>query len=1372
MSLNFQNARNLLYEFRLHDLFIQELGWSQPSSSRPEALEVDGQTYTRTRIAEMSGVPVFEMTAPDGEIPIAETRLAIYQAIAQQFAENLLIFINQDRTRSLWYWAKREGAKIYPRTEVYLKNQPADLILSKIGGLRIELEELDADGNLSVVDVAARLQRSLDVETVTKNFYKEFQAEHQRFIQHIQGIDQESDRRWYTSVVLNRLMFVYFLQKKGFIGNGDLFYLENKLAESQQRGEDLFYGEFLQTLFFSGFAKPQRSDRVAAMIGQVPYLNGGLFLEHSVEQRYRNQIAISDDAFEQIFALFKRYSWHLDDRPGGKPNEINPDVLGYIFEKYINQKAFGAYYTRPEITEYLCDRTINKLILDRVNTTLIPPNATPLPAGEGLGVRAFDSIGDLLVKLDVNLCRQLIHGEDAILRTLSLLDPACGSAAFLIAAMKTLIPIYNSIIGTIKLSTDPQLTSWLKQVERDHPSLPYFIKKRIITDNLYGVDIMEEAVEIAKLRLFLTLVTSAQTVDDLEPLPNIDFNIMVGNSLIGLMRVDEEGFDQIRQKAKGKRQKEEVLQGNLLQPLAASQYQAILAEKNRSIASYKEHSFRRGKVEGTEQEDRLQMLRDHIDRVNRESQEKLNQLLLAEFQKLKIQYEQAQPTGKAKKRLLTLADIEALKPFHWGYHFDKVLERGGFDAIITNPPWEVFKPDGKEFFTQYSDLVTKKKMDLQVFQDKQKQLLQDAEIANVWLSYQSQFPHTNLYFRLSQQYKNQISIVNSKKVKVDLNLYKLFLEQCFNLLCKRGECGIVIPSSIYTDLGTKQLRDMLFEQTKVTGLFCFENRKEIFEGVHRSYKFTILTFEKESKTRNFPVAFMRRDVYELENFPDEASLYISVDLVRKLSPDSLSIMEFKSKLELQIAEKIAIFPLLGESIKDKWSVVLGREFHMTDNRELFEKNSGANKLSLYEGKCIHQFTHCFSKPRFWVNEQRGRKALLKKDDVDSGQVLNYQSYRLGFRDITASTNQRTLISSVVPKNVFTGNTLTVSKNSLDGREVLFIVAIFSSFVCDFVIRQKVTNHCSFFYVYQLPVPRLVEGDRYFSEICDRAAKLICTTPEFDDLWEEVKSKKVKGKNEEGEEVKSKKVKGKNEESKNEDELLPFTFYPLPSDAERGQLRAELDGMIAHLYGLTADEFQHILSTFPIVPAETKQAALEAYHQFTPTVGDPEILDLIASGESAQLEFKSTARWNLQEHKKDRTMEEVVLKTVAAFLNAEGGTLLIGVEDSGTILGLQLDYQTLQKKNRDGFELWLMNDLLLKELGKELAPCITVNFHSVDQKEVCRIDLGRAPQPVYINIRNSKTGQLEEDCLFVRTGNLTSRFVSAKEIANYTKTHWG
>jgi type I restriction-modification system DNA methylase subunit len=131
------------------------------------------------------------------------------------------------------------------------------------------------------------------------------------------------------------------------------------------------------------------------------------------------KIHVPDEAFENLFALFERYSWNLDDTPGGNDDEINPDVLGYIFEKYINQKEFGAYYTRPEITGYLCEQTIYKLVLDKINA------AIPRPP------RQFASIPELLLGLDANLCRRLLHD---VLPSLSLLDPACGSGAFLVAA--------------------------------------------------------------------------------------------------------------------------------------------------------------------------------------------------------------------------------------------------------------------------------------------------------------------------------------------------------------------------------------------------------------------------------------------------------------------------------------------------------------------------------------------------------------------------------------------------------------------------------------------------------------------------------------------------------------------------------------------------------------------------------------------------------------------------------------------------------------------------------------------------------------------------------------------------------------------------
>jgi predicted HTH transcriptional regulator len=134
------------------------------------------------------------------------------------------------------------------------------------------------------------------------------------------------------------------------------------------------------------------------------------------------------------------------------------------------------------------------------------------------------------------------------------------------------------------------------------------------------------------------------------------------------------------------------------------------------------------------------------------------------------------------------------------------------------------------------------------------------------------------------------------------------------------------------------------------------------------------------------------------------------------------------------------------------------------------------------------------------------------------------------------------------------------------------------------------------------------------------------------------------------------------------------------------------------------------------------------------------------------------------------MEEVILKTVAAFLNTQGGTLLIGVADDSAIVGLDPDYQALKKSNRDGYELWLMNDLLLKEMGKAIAPYLTVTFHRVDEKDICKIAITPAIEPTYITLKNPKTGQAEES-FFIRTGNSTNKLEKPSEIAKYIKQRW-
>lgn len=1166
MSLNITNTRARLQSFDFDTLFIEELGWEPPVSRKVEAGKVKDLVYSRKPVARLSGIGVFEITTAGGVIPDAKARATIHKQISAHCYENLLIFTDAARSQSLWYWVKRESGKTHARDHLYVKGQPGDLFLGKLAAMVVDISELDDEGKISVTEVADRLKQALDIERVTKKFYSEFQAQHLVFINLIKGIDDERDRHWYASVLLNRLMFIYFLQRKFFLDGGDGRYLQNKLKQCGDGGCDQYYGKFLKILFFEGFARPEdkRSDKVNALLGKVKYLNGGLFLPHPIEERWL-KIAIPDEAFENLFVLFERYSWNLNDMPGEGDNEINPDVLGYIFEKYINQKAFGAYYTRPEITEYLCERTIHRLILDGVSK------------GSGKASRSFDSMGDLLLALDAPLCKKLL---DEVLPNLRLLDPACGSAAFLVSAMKTLINVYSAVIGKIEFLSDRSLQDWLRKTHKEHKSVSYFIKRSIITNNLFGVDIMEEAIEIAKLRLFLALVASANSVDDLEPLPNVEFNIMAGNSLIGLLYVDPAKFDtmgghlyeqnrmvlryEAREgelgfaveskvgKTRQERQREQVAQ------MHGRRFAELLKEKNELVDVYRR---------STGYAHDLQDLRDGIEKRKTAAKTMLNKLLLGQFQALGIQYEQAtwdskkNREGKPDRRALKEADIEALKPFHWGYEFDQIIGSGGFDAIITNPPWEIFKPNAKEFFEVFSDLVTKNKMTIKDFEKEQAKLLKEADIREAWLKYQSEYPHVSLFYRSTPQYKNQISIVNGRKAGSDINLYKLFVEQCYNLLRSGGYCGIVIPSGIYTDLGTKQLRELLFRQTRVTGLFCFENRKFIFEGVDSRFKFVVLTLEKGGETERFPAAFMRHEVVELERFPQECAVDVFLDVVRRLSPDALSVIEFRNMMDVQVIEKMARFPRLDADSPATWKLDLGNELHMTGDSKLFKIDKGSNRAPLFEGKMIHQFRCDLAEPRYWINESEGRKALLGRDE-DKNQKLSYQGYRLAHRAIARSTDERTMICTVLPPGTFFGHSLNATRTLLSPDILLFLTGVLNSFCFDYALRSMVSANLTMFFIYQMWVPRPERTDKLFEAIVKRVARLICTTPEFDDLE---KKAGLKG----------------HKESAND-------------PVERAELRAELDGLVAHLYGLTEEEFAYILTTFPLVEESIKQQTLNTY----------------------------------------------------------------------------------------------------------------------------------------------------------------------------------
>jgi hypothetical protein len=292
-KLDFPSFDEHLSAFDFQRLFVDVLGWNRASAGRDWQADQAGETrFSYRTVAELGGVVALQVVV-DGGWPDEAQRLRVWKHVVHNHAENLLIFTDQQNqaSQSQWYWVKRDKhpetgkPRLTARRHEYFRGQPVDLFASKLQAMVVELSELDATGRLPVLEAARRIQAALDVDKTTKKFFTAYEQQHLELLAHIHGIANERDKRWYASVLLNRLMFVWFLQKKFFLDGGNADYLRTKLAESQQRGTNRFFGEFLNALFFEAFAKPEadRSAQAIAHTGQVPYLNGGLFLHHKLE---------------------------------------------------------------------------------------------------------------------------------------------------------------------------------------------------------------------------------------------------------------------------------------------------------------------------------------------------------------------------------------------------------------------------------------------------------------------------------------------------------------------------------------------------------------------------------------------------------------------------------------------------------------------------------------------------------------------------------------------------------------------------------------------------------------------------------------------------------------------------------------------------------------------------------------------------------------------------------------------------------------------------------------------------------------------------------------------------------------------------------
>ncbi len=783
---------------------------------------------------------------------------------------------------------------------------------------------------------------------------------------------------------------------------------------------------------------------------------------------------------------------------------MSADIMGNTYEQYLGKALAltnGAIETRDNLEtrkkqgSYYTPQVIVRYLVDHSLGRYLYGTANGRPDGEPVAGER----------------RQTAAG----IRDLRVLDSASGSGSFLIYAYQVLADFYRSEIerlaAELTAKADELAGQGLSPIDirielatlrSEHERLQEF-PRLIVEQHLYGVDLDPQAAEIATVNLIMQAMADQRGPKKRLPLI-LNQNIKVGNALIGAGPTDPRLAEHAAALAELRRLR-----------------QQLLAE-----------------IDSSDHTATMQAIADTAGQVNAA----LNAPLQSWFE---------DPAGP--------------RPFNWAVEFPEVFvdERGqplpnpGFAVVIGNPPWEIVKPDLREYYAQFDPAIESKLTRRQVEQ-RIEELAADPKIAAGWQAQKARIEAQAAYYKASPDFTRQNG--------GDTATHKLFLERAYSLLANEGRLGYVIPSGIYSDLGTKGLREMLLNEGRIETLVSLTNGvvggdgEAYFADVHRSFKIAMIIAQKAVKADYFSAVFKidPRSVpkpADFLNFVNNADNFmnIRVDTLSRFNPASSIVMEFQTQEDYEVSAKIYNdWPLIGSESDDIWQLKFSYEFHMSGDGEKF--NQQQLGLPLYEGKMVHQFNAYFAKPRFWIEEQLGHNKL-----AGSRAENWHKNYRFAFREIARATDERTCISAVLPPNTFSGHTLWVGV-APDNKLLLYYVALINSFCVDWIARFKVGTHVTLFVMKSLPLPRLTAGNPYFEAIVPRAARLTCTTPAFAALWQEVMGEPW-------------------------DETKGAT-----DPAQRQQLRNELDALVAHLYGLNRADFAHILGTFPLVFPSTPEGA--------------------------------------------------------------------------------------------------------------------------------------------------------------------------------------
>ncbi|MGV9289338.1 Eco57I restriction-modification methylase domain-containing protein [Streptomyces sp. NPDC003719] len=808
------------------------------------------------------------------------------------------------------------------------------------------------------------------------------------------------------------------------------------------------------------------------------------------------------------------------------------------------RKTTGSYYTPSSLIECLLNSSLDPVIEDAMK------RGEEAAAQSGATDPSDAIVNELL--------------------SLTVCDPACGSGHFLVAAARR---IAKRIAAVRERNPEPTLDSVRHALHE------------VVTRCIYGVDLNPMAVDLAKVSLWL------EALEPGKPLSFLDAHVKQGNGLIGttpkLLRdgipdeafIATEGDDKKHAKTLERiNQQERVGQGslfdlggeavNVANTVFASGLRSITLARAEELTDVRRQEDAYEKWTGSSDYQRALRVADAwcAAFVWLKRPEAPRPVTYSVFKALE------DPSGQGVAEE-TKAEIRRLREqfsfFHWHLEFPEVFPvpedsrdvssatgwAGGFDCVVGNPPWERIKLQEQEFFAQRNVAIAmaknsaaRKKLIAELKDDLSGQELHgEFEAAKRKADGESHFLRNSGRYPLTG--------------RGDINTYAVFSETDRMLMGPHGRMGVIVPTGIATDSTTQFYFKDLVQTEKLAALYDFENSAPLFPGVHRSFKFSILSVAgctlREPAAR---FAFFSRHPSELDT--EGKAFKLTPEEITLINPNTGTCPVFRSRRDAEITLGIyRRIPVLVDESRtngNPWGFQYVEVLHLSHAaKDLLDGKSDRDATyRVYEAKMIHHYDHRWftygnkdgvtrtdpddvAEPRYWVRRHVVNDRLADRWDAD---------WALGWRDICRSTDERTVIAALLPRAAL-ANTLPLASIA-EPRYAPLLVAAFSSLALDYVARQKVSGtHLTMIYLRQLPMPSPKALAVHNAYISSRVLELVYTAVDMAPMANQMG-----------------------------DAGAPFRW----DESRRQVIRAELDALFFHLYGLPRYDVHYILDTFPIV----------------------------------------------------------------------------------------------------------------------------------------------------------------------------------------------